>query len=225
MLSCIESAKDVRPSSHSRTGFSAISPSHRQVSVALVALGDYIGAACSGHFLARVADSGKLPTGRTNRVDRMSRSHYKRQTSVAPMWRRWRRGIVRYLLVALALPLAGPLPWLVTHSEWHEHHAESSPQHVAGSHDTSHRHHHHDVSEVPGAPAHPDNHNCFECQVLACLSGCLVGDNFAPSVPPAIGESGLPRDLTDQQPKLIALSGPPIRGPPSSLLARIHSLG
>jgi hypothetical protein len=137
---------------------------------------------------------------------------------------RWRHWLVGYLLAALAWPLAGPLPWLIENAVWGE---GALALGVLGHHDGDEHagaSHHHDASDVPGSPTHPDDHNCFECQVLHYLGRCVLPDATPPSVPPALGDEVRPPPLEDAQQTAFIAPGPPIRGPPPSLPKAIRSI-
>ncbi|HSC99270.1 MAG TPA: hypothetical protein VLI21_10235, partial [Casimicrobiaceae bacterium] len=58
----------------------------------------------------------------------------------------WRAWLVGCLLLSVAWPAIGPMPWLVDFT----------------SDDRSGVARHHDASEIPGSPTHPDDHNCFQ---------------------------------------------------------------
>ena len=95
----------------------------------------------------------------------LSRAAFARATCYV----RWRSWIARYVIVALVLPALGPLPWLVADAAAEAHAAAA---HHAHGHDHGHEDgapHHHGPSSAPGSPAHPDDHNCLACQVLAHL--------------------------------------------------------
>ena len=96
---------------------------------------------------------------------------------------RWRRWLVSYILVALAWPLAGPLPWLIRDTERHEG-IEAHHSHGAGGSDEHSAEHHHDASDIPGSPTHPADHDCFQCQVLKHLSRCVLLPPDPPTLPP-----------------------------------------
>jgi len=77
--------------------------------------------------------------------------------------------------------------------------------------------HHHDASELPGSPTHPDDHNCFECQVLQHLSRCVLPDLGPVIVPPRPQEFTAPDARCDSRIASFIAPRPPIRGPPASI--------
>src|SRR5205823_9914687 len=113
--------------------------------------------------------------------------------------RRWRAWVARYLLLALIWPAIGPLPWLIDFTSEHEHAGVRA---------------HHDVSEVPGSPTHPDDHNCFQCDVIKHLARCVPSACAFPVVARVPVVSPRPPILVESLHAAFVVAGPPIRGPP-----------
>ena len=131
---------------------------------------------------------------------------------------RLRSWLVAYVLVSLAWPAAGMLPAELialdaanTAIAAHEHAADAGHNHD-GADAASHRH---DASDVPGSPTHPDDHNCFECQVLQHLTRCVLPD-VGPVIVPPLPTCVVARVSSSQAaPTTYVAPRPPIRGPPS----------
>src|SRR5215475_2177105 len=96
--------------------------------------------------------------------------------------RAWRAWATVYLLLAVAWPAAGPLPWVV----WDVH---AAAEH-AGSASEAASHHHDEDAGVPGSPTHPADHDCAECRVLKHLSRCVLPDPCVATVAPLAGDHG-----------------------------------
>lgn len=132
--------------------------------------------------------------------------------------RSWRSLLALYVLLAVAWPTAGPLPWLVVghgvrhHASSHEteHHAAAHRADGEGFAGTEH-----DDADVPGSPTHPLDHNCAECQVLKHLARCVLPDRVDATVPPPIGEPIHACDAAAEGLRTgIGVPRPLIRGPP-----------
>ncbi|HET7098592.1 MAG TPA: hypothetical protein VFJ68_14490 [Casimicrobiaceae bacterium] len=133
----------------------------------------------------------------------------------------WCRIVASFTLAALLFPSLGALPWIgadltSVEAAEHEHHRTAA----ADSHDALHEdagEHDHDLSDVPGSPLHPVDHDCFPCQVLACLSRCAL-------LPPAVPVVAIvpPRPLRPPPvvvtPRVTMLAAvlPPVRAPPAA---------
>src|SRR5262249_24237611 len=134
---------------------------------------------------------------------------------------RWRRIVASFTLAALVFPSLGALPWIgadLASIEADDHHQHRT---AAGDrHDALHEHaggHDHDLSDVPGSPLHPIDHDCFPCQVLACLSRCAL---LPPAIPviavvPPRPLRPLPVVVTPRVTMLAAVL-PPVRAPPAT---------
>jgi hypothetical protein len=81
-------------------------------------------------------------------------------------------------------------------------------------HDAGEPNHHHDASDIPGSPTHPEDHNCFECQVLQHLSRCVLPDLGPVIVPPVPDCFIAPGSYLEPQLASFIAPRPPIRGPP-----------
>jgi hypothetical protein len=114
----------------------------------------------------------------------------KRCLSMRRPLRGWRPMLAAYVLLAVAWPAAGPLPWLaVEHGALHyadrheaRHHADAQDADRNGSAAAEH-----EDGDVPGSPTHPLDHDCAQCQVLKHLARCVLPDFIAPAVPLAAG--------------------------------------
>ena len=125
---------------------------------------------------------------------------------------RWRAWLAAYVLLALVWPAIGPLPWLIDFGP-DEHRADRSVSNDnAGEHARSHAHH--DASEIPGSPTHPDDHDCFQCQVIKHLARCVPSACAPPIVALAAGGSPKPPIVAESIYAALAVPRPPIRGPP-----------
>jgi len=133
----------------------------------------------------------------------------------------WRRIVASLALVALVLPSLGALPWIGADLASGDT-AERQSHRVATDEDREALHEHaghhdHDLSDVPGSPLHPVDHDCFPCQVLACLSRCAL-------LPPAVPVVAVipPRPLRPPPaviaPRVTVLAAllPPVRAPPAA---------
>ena len=113
-----------------------------------------------------------------------------------------------YLLAALIWPAIGPMPWLVDFTPEDRAHAAT----VADAHEN--RPAHHDASEIPGSPTHPDDHNCFQCEVIKHLARCVPSEGSYPTVALVTSRPPQPSIQVRSNYRAFALPRPPIRGPP-----------
>jgi hypothetical protein len=128
-------------------------------------------------------------------------------------WRdHWRSWVACCVVIALAWPSLGLMPWvgmdLGAHGHVVAHEREDS---AAGSSSTAHDH---DASEIPGSPTHPADHDCFQCQVLKHLSRCVLPLLDVPTVPLQAGCAVQPGSKVESQLTTRIASIPPARGPP-----------
>ena len=124
--------------------------------------------------------------------------------------RRWRGWLAAYVLLSLVWPAIGPMPWLLDFGL----DADRAPF-AAESAAPSDADHHHDASEIPGSPTHPDDHNCFQCDLIKHLARCVPSDGVYPIV--ALVAPHPPQPSIEIQ-SIHAASDvprPPIRGPPA----------
>jgi hypothetical protein len=125
---------------------------------------------------------------------------------------RWRAWLAAYVLLALVWPAIGPLPWLIDFAP-DEHRVDRSISHeTPDAHAGSHSHH--DASEIPGSPTHPDDHDCFQCQVIKHLARCVPSACVYPIVALAAGSFPKPPIVAESIHAAFAVPRPPIRGPP-----------
>ena len=119
--------------------------------------------------------------------------------------RAWRTWATVYLLLAVAWPAAGPLPWVA----WGIH---SAGEHAVLASEPAG--HHHDDADIPGSPTHPADHDCAQCQMLKHLSRCVRPAPCVAMIPPVVGDA---EEITAQALPVyasFAVTPPPIRGPP-----------
>jgi hypothetical protein len=139
-----------------------------------------------------------------------------RKAFTAQVFRRrpWRVWVVAYVLLALVWPAIGPLPWLIDFTpDDHHHHPDGSvSQRASDEHARSRSHL--DASEIPGSPTHPDDHNCFQCQVIQHLARCVPSAWSFPTVALFTGHSPNPLLHIETLRATVVVPRPPIRGPP-----------
>jgi hypothetical protein len=128
-----------------------------------------------------------------------------RRSLASRLTRGWRTCATVYLLLAVAWPATGPLPWLA----WDVY---SSDEHA--THASEPASHHDDASSIPGSPTHPPDHNCAPCQVLKHLSRCLLAAPCVATVVPVVGDADEIVAQVEPIYASYAVAPPPIRGPP-----------
>jgi hypothetical protein len=141
------------------------------------------------------------------------------QRFFSPPHKRWRTWLATYLLVAVAWPATGPLPWLVLESA--EHAAAHSRAHhgnrmadAAGDAAQEEQEETHGGADVPGSPTHPLDHDCAQCQVLKHLARCVLPDGCAPAPSQPPGDAVAPLAARESPHATFIATRPPIRGPP-----------
>ena len=117
---------------------------------------------------------------------------------------RWPVWLAGYVLLSLVWPAIGPLPWFVDF-------APGGGE--AAAHESAHRHH--DASEIPGSPTHPEDHNCFQCDVIKHLARCVPSDGAYPIVALVTAHPPQPSIQLGSIHAASVASRPPIRGPPA----------
>jgi hypothetical protein len=122
---------------------------------------------------------------------------------------RWRGWLAAYVLLSLVWPAIGPLPWLIDFG------VDGDRASLVANAQESDAHHHHDASEIPGSPTHPDDHNCFQCDVIKHLARCVPSDGAYPIVAFIAARPPQPLAEVDSTQAASAVPIPPIRGPPS----------
>jgi len=137
-----------------------------------------------------------------------------RKRSIAQAFCRgpWRAWLAGYVLLALVWPAIGPLPWLIDLAP-ESHRADRSAS--SGDSDAhAGLHSHVDASEIPGSPTHPDDHDCFQCQVIKHLARCVPSAWSFPTVSLFTGHSPKPLPQIETLLAAFVVPRPPIRGPP-----------
>jgi hypothetical protein len=119
---------------------------------------------------------------------------------------RWRGWLIVYVLLSLVWPAVGPMPWLIDFEP-----DDRAPLSADASGDA---HHHHDASEIPGSPTHPDDHDCFQCQVIKHLARCVPSDGSFPTVALVAAHPPQPPIARGSSHAALVVPRPPIRGPP-----------
>jgi hypothetical protein len=120
--------------------------------------------------------------------------------------------------VALILPSVVLQPAAILHVEsgaehsHHDHHHHASEH--AGADGNASRHAHVALSDIPGSPTHPVNHDCPECQVIKYLATSCLPQASAPLLPSQHNDA--PPSDRCHQPREIGRVAvlPPIRAPP-----------
>jgi hypothetical protein len=121
--------------------------------------------------------------------------------------RPWRAWLVGYVLLSLVWPAIGPMPWLVNFEP------DDRAASTSGEHSDVHRPR--DASEIPGSPTHPDDHNCFQCEIIKHLARCVPSDGAYPTVAFAAAHPPQPPIAVGSIYAASVAPRPPIRGPPS----------
>jgi hypothetical protein len=133
----------------------------------------------------------------------MKRS-FASNVSRSPRWPAW---LAAYVLLSLVWPSIGPLPWLVG--------LAPGGGEISADGDEHRSTHHHDASEIPGTPTHPDDHNCFQCDVIKHLARCVPSDGAYPIVALATAHPPQPSIQVGSIHAASVVPRPPIRGPPA----------
>ena len=123
---------------------------------------------------------------------------------------RWRAWLAAYVFASIAWPAAAMLPLELIALDRTDATVASEHHHDGAGAD-----HRHDASDLPGSPTHPDDHNCFECQVLQHLTRCVlppVGPAIVPPLPPCFIAQAASSEAAHVS---FLAPRPPIRGPPS----------
>ena len=124
-----------------------------------------------------------------------------------------RRRAARLLLVAFSWYALAPLPWAVStfaHAG-HDGGLEASFVHVHEHEDAGHGL---TASDIPGSPLHPEDHDCFDCQVIKYLARCILPDAAVPTVPTLDAAPADPPGFAPSPPAVFVVPTPPIRAPP-----------
>ena len=140
----------------------------------------------------------------------------KRCVRVRRALRGWRSLLACYVLLAVAWPAAGPLPWLAFEHGSHHAAAHGGEHHAVGHHADrgDYADPEHDDADVPGSPTHPLDHDCAQCQVLKHLARCVLPDLIEATVPPPPGNPVHAFLVAGDLRTGIRASRPLIRGPP-----------
>src|SRR5262249_11278563 len=122
--------------------------------------------------------------------------------------------VVWCVVVALAWPALGTLPWVAAvdfapaHHAASHHHSDS----VAGA--LAETHGHRDASDIPGSPTHPADHDCFQCQVFKHWSRCAPSAIAPPQIASLLGSPVRPAVRSESQHAGSIAFLPPVRAPP-----------
>ena len=126
----------------------------------------------------------------------------------------WRRRAAGLLLVAFSWYALAPLPWALSTfahaSHHHAGHGGDSPG-VCEDEDVGHGL---TASDIPGSPLHPEDHDCFDCQVLKYLARCILPAPAAPEVQALGPPPTRPIRFASAPPAICVVPTPPIRAPP-----------
>jgi hypothetical protein len=131
----------------------------------------------------------------------------------------WRRLVASLALAALVFPSLGALPWVGVDSVAgdvveHRHHGATAGEAREAAHERA-GHHDHGVSDIPGSPLHPVDHDCFPCQVLAALSRCALLPPSIPVVAAVPPQPPRPPPVIAPRVTVLATVLPPVRAPPA----------
>ena len=131
--------------------------------------------------------------------------------------RGWRSLFAWYVLLAVAWPASGPLPWLaLEHGALHAADMHRAQHHAAeqDADDKGFALAEREDGDVPGSPTHPLDHDCAQCQVLKHLARCVLPVVVAVVVPPPAGNPLHAFVAASDAPTGIGVTRPLIRGPP-----------
>ena len=128
-----------------------------------------------------------------------------------PRLRSW---VVWCVVVALAWPALGTLPWVAAEDLERAHDAthHSASESVGGALSETHRYY--DASDIPGSPAHPADHDCFQCQVFKHWSRCAPSAIAPPQIASVCGSAVRPAIRIESQHAGSIAFLPPVRAPP-----------
>ena len=136
--------------------------------------------------------------------------------------RRFRAWTACATILAFAWYALSPLPWVLLSAARtvgaavHAVVAAGLHRSHENDHDHDHPHPSHGIvaADIPGSPTHPQDHDCFECEVLKCLARCMLPGPVAPTVVALGAASVKPSAFPATRHAIFAAPHPPIRGPP-----------
>ncbi len=128
--------------------------------------------------------------------------------------RGWRRRAACLLLLAFSWYALDPLPWVVLTLADATHHAAHAADDVDNVHENAGAEHGLAASDIPGSPLHPEDHDCFDCQVLKYLARGILPSPAAPTVPALDAEPTDPPKFVPSPRAVRVAPTPPIRAPP-----------
>jgi hypothetical protein len=124
---------------------------------------------------------------------------------------RWRSCVAWCTLVALILPSVALIPAPSAESESDvAHHAE----HVTAERDRAASEGGDRLSDIPGSPTHPVNHDCAPCQVIKYLTTSFLPQAGLAPLPSGPINAAPSESLHQPQESACVTVSPPIRAPP-----------
>jgi hypothetical protein len=127
---------------------------------------------------------------------------------------RWRSWIACGAAVALVLPSVVLLPAAGLGFESEVAHGQLVGVHSDAERDRAGWHSREQLSDLPGGPTHPINHDCPQCRVIKYLSTSVLPQADIALLPLAPGDAA-PSDGLHQPPDIARVTLiPPIRAPP-----------
>jgi hypothetical protein len=124
---------------------------------------------------------------------------------------RWRSWVALCAAAALILPSVALLPAASLEFESeaaHVHHRASADRDDAAG-DSRDR-----LSDIPGSPTHPINHNCTPCQVIKYLATSFLLQADSALLPSELNNAPPPDGWHQPQDIVRVAVSPPIRAPP-----------
>jgi hypothetical protein len=130
-----------------------------------------------------------------------------------PERRVWRRQAACLLVAAFSWYALAPLPWALS-TFAHAAHQAAHEGNSVDVHEDEDAGHGLTASDIPGSPLHPEDHDCFDCQVIKYLAHCILPDAAVPTVPTfGAAPADRPR-FASSPPAVCVVPTPPNRAPP-----------
>jgi hypothetical protein len=127
----------------------------------------------------------------------------------------WQACASGWLLLGFVWYAMAPLPLVALSFAFPAKHAAHELAAVDGrAHDDGLARHGFEASDIPGSPLHPDDHDCFDCQILKYLARCILSDAVAPTLPVLDAAAASPSPITPSRSAGCLVPIPPIRAPP-----------